>query len=166
MAISNVGNTNQAAALKSIIPTTPSQSAGNTRSYGEQQPAAIVTLSAQAKKLSMAQAAPAQPRANQNYAPPAAQAQTRPNQTVSRAPTQTRSLQNIESPRTQTQTRATQSAETPRSQIQTRITQAQSVTQTANVATTKIETRAAEAAEPPAIQRQEPIERKRINTYA
>ncbi|MDX8399007.1 MAG: hypothetical protein R8K20_02015 [Gallionellaceae bacterium] len=138
MAISNVGNTNQVAALKSINPTTPSRSAGNARSYGEQQPATIVTLSAQAKKLSMAQA----------------------------APTQTRSRQAIETPRTQTQTRATQAAETPRSQMQTRITQAQSVTQTANVATTKIETRAAEAAEPPAIQRQEPVERKRINTYA
>lgn len=52
MAISNVNTLSQPSAVKPVAASNPAAAANATRSYEEQQPAAIVTLSARAQKLS------------------------------------------------------------------------------------------------------------------
>lgn len=86
MAISNVSTANQPSAIKPTAASNPVSAAGKGLPYGEQQPAAIVTLSAQAKRLSVEQPAPrtqTETRANQPEQVPRTQAQTRTSQTQS-----------------------------------------------------------------------------------
>lgn len=85
MAISNVSTANLPASVRSIAAASPAPSANKALPYGEQQPAAIVTLSAQAKRMSMEQA-PAtqtQTRANPPEQAPRTQMQTRVSQAQS-----------------------------------------------------------------------------------
>jgi hypothetical protein len=71
MAISNVNSTNSPASVSSVSSTAATSQANRGKQSAEPQEAAIVTLSAQARKLSLSQPAPAS-------AP--AQSQTRSNQ--------------------------------------------------------------------------------------
>lgn len=88
MAISNINNTNAPQAPRSISATGPSPAVSRERSYGEEQPAAIVTLSPQARRLSMEQQQPlvtrepVQPRNNLPEAPPRTIPDTRKAQDV------------------------------------------------------------------------------------
>ncbi len=146
MAISNVNTTNPLAPTKPVAPAAGDAQGNRTLAREDRQPAAIVTLSAQAKKMSMEQA-------------PRAQAETR-------------SSQAEPAPRAQTESRASQIEQALRMPVEPRASRVDQAprTQADKISARATENSAREAAEAPVIQQQEtqPEDRPRvrINTYA
>jgi hypothetical protein len=109
MAISNISTANQPASVRSVAATNPASAVSKERSYGDDQPAAIVTLSAQAKRLSAEQSPRTQTQTRVNQQPEQAsrtQIQTRSNQTQSAVQTDKVAVAKVE-------TSARQAAEAP-----------------------------------------------------
>ncbi len=110
MAISNINGTNSPQAPRSISATNPAPAVSRERSYGEDQPATIVTLSPQARRLSLEQPLvtrePVQPRTNLPEAPPRTIPDTRKTQDVAVTHADLAAV-------AQTQTSAREAAEAP-----------------------------------------------------
>ncbi len=70
MAVSNVNSTNQPASVSSVSSTAPAAQSNRGKPSVDRQEATVVTLSAQARRLSLSQdiPAPSQTRANQAQA--------------------------------------------------------------------------------------------------
>ncbi len=158
MAISNVNTTNPLAPTKPVTPAAADAQGNRTLAREDRQPAAIVTLSAQARKMSMEQAPRAQAEIRSSQAEPTPRAQT-----------ESRASQIEQALRMPVEPRASGVEQAPRTQAATRSNQMQAPVQSDKVAARSVESSAREAAEAPVVRQQEAQEdrpRVRINTYA
>lgn len=159
MAISNVNTTNPLAPTKPVAPAAGDAQGNRTLAREDRQPAAIVTLSAQAKKMSLEQAPRAQAEMRSSQAEPAPRAQT-----------ESRASQIEQALRMPVEPRASRVDQAPRTQAATRSNQMQAAVQADKISARATENSARGAAEAPVLQQQETQTedrpRVRINTYA